>query len=185
MKKLIVLFLSMTLLLCACTSQTDNNSQAQSSEGSEESVNSISLPNVADVDSSNASSTMLEDESSNEDNTSNTISKDDTSSEESSSSTSESYDENATVIVTYLEKELELADEHKAFLEGLLSSDGWIEGTPDCAHDFTINIGERTYYYHSECGTVKFDGKSSQLVDSDKSNLNTMLFAFVEATQNN
>ena len=73
---------------------------------------------------------------------------------------------------------------YNEYVKTQIISGNWVDATPDCAYDFIINIGEKTYYYHSECGTVIFDGKSKKLSDSDKSNLNNMLFVFAEAAQN-
>ena len=168
MKKVVVLFLSLMLLLCACTSQTDNNSQAQSSEASEESVNQISIPDVSDANMSDISSTMPEDDTSNED---------------SSSSTSEHDEENTTIIVTYLDKDRELPDEYRAFLEDLLSSDGWIEDTAECVNNFTIRIGDKTFYYHSECGTINIKGeeRSKSLTESEQTELNGIFSEMFES----
>lgn len=79
------------------------------------------------------------------------------------------------------------ADEAKN-IEDLIKNAEWSNGTSDCLSDFSFSIGGKTYYYHSECGTVN-DGaaeKSFILSEQDRLKINSMLkiedVEFVEET---
>lgn len=177
MKKVVVLFLSLMLLLCACTSQTDNNSQAQSSESSEESVNQISIPDVSDANMSDISSTMPEDGTSNEDNTSNTMSEDDTSGEDSR--------------ITFSDGDLlsqkDLADSDKQIIMRILGNDeGWISDIPDCDwicwfSGVSVSVG------YCDCGTISdfANNRSRKLTAEEKESVESLISRYGENSQNN
>ncbi len=159
MKRLVLLFLSLMFLLCACTPQTDSNPSVQSSEVSDSIEIQTSNENI-----SNNSSIALEDVT---------------------TPVSEP-DENIAAYIIYTNEACDLPAEHKEYFEILLSSDGWIDGTVDCENDFTIQFGEKTFYYHSECGTVSTaeEARSKNLNESERAKLNNifseMFASFIE-----
>ena len=55
------------------------------------------------------------------------------------------------------------------------------EGTAECANDCKLIIDERTYYYHSECGTFN-DEKNNQnlpVTAEEKENINAILAQYI------
>ncbi|MBE6683388.1 MAG: hypothetical protein E7595_04450 [Ruminococcaceae bacterium] len=65
-------------------------------------------------------------------------------------------------------------------IKSLLFSGGWSEEIPDCVCDFTVRFPDTVFEYHSECGTIIWEGKSKQLSDYDTANLNDLLFSLFE-----
>lgn len=70
-----------------------------------------------------------------------------------------------------------LSDLYEYPLKTAFYSGEWIESTAECLYDFEIKLDGKRFYYHSECGTLQYNGKSKQLSDSDKANVNDVLFA--------
>ena len=55
------------------------------------------------------------------------------------------------------------------------------EGTAECANDCKLIIGERTYYYHSECGTFndKEDNQNLPVTAEEKESINVILAQYI------
>lgn len=155
------------LLLCSCSTQTNEDSLA------------MGKSDTSNVNSGNENSSVQGSFSGEcsyiDDMTSSTTSDDD-----SSSVSKPSNEGDSNIFVTYNNSDFILDD---SFNE-IIASGEWITGTADCAYDFVIQIGEKTFYYHSECGTFVCADKSKQLNDLDKANLNDALFMLVGISQN-
>ena len=60
------------------------------------------------------------------------------------------------------DKICDLTEEEVKIIADIIGNGTWnTEGTADCANDCKLIIDERTYYYHSECGTFN-DEKNNQ-----------------------
>lgn len=167
MKKLSIVFLSVMLLLCSCSAQTNEESSA------------MDKSNTSNANSENDNTSVQESFSGEfsyiDDMTLSTASDDD-----SSSVSKPSNEEDSNISVTYNNSDFILDD---SFNE-IISSGEWITGTTDCACDFVIQLGKKTFYYHSECGTLVCANKSKKLNDLDKASLNDALFMLVGISQN-
>ena len=55
------------------------------------------------------------------------------------------------------------------------------EGTAECANDCKLIIGERTYYYHSECGTFndKENNQNLPVTAEEKESINVILAQYI------
>ena len=55
------------------------------------------------------------------------------------------------------------------------------EGTAECANDCKLIIDERTYYYHSECGTFndKENNQNLPVTAEEKESINVILAQYV------
>lgn len=170
MKKTVLMFLSAFLLLCSCTSQTDSDSNAQSS-------------NASEADISHTSSTVSDDDSS--------VSKPDAyessniTSDDNSSVSEPNDEESSNIFITYIDNECYLPAEYEEFVENLLSSDGWNDEIAECICNFTIQIGEEVFEYSSDCGTFNSNGKSKQLSSSDQTEFNNILTELFESFKEN
>ena len=174
MKKFSIALLSAILLLCSCAAQTNegsapsNLSSLDMDKSNTSNVNSEN-ENLSVHESSNGELSYIDDMTSSM-----------ASGDDSSSVSEPSNEGDSGILVTY--------NNSSFILDGSLSevivSGEWIGGTADCAYDFVIQMGEKTFYYHSECGTVACAEKSKQLNDSDKANLNDALFMFADVSQN-
>ena len=70
-------------------------------------------------------------------------------------------------------------------LRTALNSGEWHNDTAECIFDFEISLiyeGKR-FGYSSHCGTLTLDGRTKQLSDSDRENLNRLFFALFEIQQ--
>lgn len=76
-----------------------------------------------------------------------------------------------------------LPNEYEYPIKSVLYSGEWSDAPADCLCDFTIRFTGEVFNYHSECGTVVFNGRSKRLNDYDKANLNDLLFSLFETTQ--
>lgn len=95
-----------------------------------------------------------------------------------SSAASENSKQNPTnIYVTYNNERRYLSDLYEHPFKNALTSGEWSEATADCSYDFKIQWEDKEFFYHSECGTVSLNGKSKKLNDSDKANVNALLFA--------
>ena len=56
-----------------------------------------------------------------------------------------------------------------------------IEGTTECANDCKLIIDERTYYYHSECGTFndKENNQNLPVTAEEKESINAILAQYI------
>ena len=55
------------------------------------------------------------------------------------------------------------------------------EGTAECANDCKLIIDERTYYYHSECGTFndKENNQNLPVTAEEKESINAILAQYI------
>jgi len=55
------------------------------------------------------------------------------------------------------------------------------EGTAECANDCKLIIDERTYYYHSECGTFndKENNQNLPVIAEEKESINAILAQYI------
>lgn len=97
---------------------------------------------------------------------------------EKSRAVSQSETETVTNIrVTHNNELRYLSELYEYPIKTAFYSGEWVEDTAECLCDFTINIDGKEFNYHSECGTLQQNGKSKTLSDSDKENVNELLFA--------
>ena len=93
-------------------------------------------------------------------------------------SVSELKDEKPTnIYVTYNNSRHYLPDEYEYPVKSVIYSGVWSEETSDCLYDFTLRFENKVVQYSSSCGTLVLNGKSKQLSDYDKENLNDLLFS--------
>ena len=73
-------------------------------------------------------------------------------------------------------------EEEVKIIADIIGNGTWnTEGTADCANDCKLIIDERTYYYHSECGTFN-DEKNNQnlpVTAEEKENINAILAQYI------
>ena len=62
------------------------------------------------------------------------------------------------------DKIYDLTEEEVKIIADIIENGTWnTEGTAECANDCKLIIDERTYYYHSECGTLNDKEKNQNL----------------------
>ena len=75
-----------------------------------------------------------------------------------------------------------LTEEEVKIIADIIENGTWnTEGTAECANDCKLIIDERTYYYHSECGTFN-DEKNNQnlpVTAEEKENINAILAQYI------
>ena len=80
------------------------------------------------------------------------------------------------------DKICDLTEEEVKIIADIIGNGTWnTEGTADCANDCKLIIDERTYYYHSECGTFN-DEKNNQnlpVMAEEKENINAILAQYI------
>ena len=80
------------------------------------------------------------------------------------------------------DKIYDLTEEEVKIIADIIGNGTWnTEGTADCANDCKLIIDERTYYYHSECGTFN-DKKNNQnlpVTAEEKENINAILAQYI------
>ena len=80
------------------------------------------------------------------------------------------------------DKIYDLTEEEVKIIADIIGNGTWnTEGTADCANDCKLIIDERTYYYHSECGTFN-DEKNNQnlpVTAEEKENINAILAQYI------
>ena len=80
------------------------------------------------------------------------------------------------------DKIYDLTEEEVKIIADIIENGTWnTEGTADCANDCKLIIDERTYYYHSECGTFN-DKKNNQnlpVTAEEKENINAILAQYI------
>ena len=80
------------------------------------------------------------------------------------------------------DKIYDLTEEEVKIIADIIENGTWnTEGTADCANDCKLIIDERTYYYHSECGTFN-DEKNNQnlpVTAEEKENINAILAQYI------
>ena len=87
-----------------------------------------------------------------------------------------------TITRTEEDKIYDLTEEEVKIIADIIGNGTWnTEGTADCANDCKLIIDERTYYYHSECGTFN-DEKNNQnlpVTAEEKENINAILAQYI------
>ena len=87
-------------------------------------------------------------------------------------------------IITRTEEDkiYDLTEEEVKIIADVIENGTWnTEGTAECANDCKLIIDERTYYYHSECGTFN-DEKNNQnlpVTAEEKENINAILAQYI------
>ena len=87
-------------------------------------------------------------------------------------------------IITRTEEDkiYDLTEEEVKIIADIIGNGTWnTEGTADCANDCKLIIDERTYYYHSECGTFN-DEKNNQnlpVTAEEKESINAILAQYI------
>ena len=80
------------------------------------------------------------------------------------------------------DKIYDLSEEEVKIIADIIDNGTWhTEGTAECANDCKLIIDERTYYYHSECGTFN-DEKNNQnlpVTAEEKENINAILAQYI------
>lgn len=80
------------------------------------------------------------------------------------------------------EKIYDLTEEEVKIITDIIEKGDWsIEGTADCANDCKLIIDERTYYYHSECGTFndEVNNQNLSVTAKEKESINVILAHYV------
>ena len=86
--------------------------------------------------------------------------------------------------ISYIDEDkiYDLTEEEVKIIADIIGNGTWnTEGTADCANDCKLIIDERTYYYHSECGTFN-DKKNNQnlpVTAEEKENINAILAQYI------
>ena len=80
------------------------------------------------------------------------------------------------------DKICDLTEEEVKIIADIIENGTWnTEGTAECANDCKLIIDERTYYYHSECGTFN-DEKNNQnlpVTAEEKESINAILAQYI------
>ena len=80
------------------------------------------------------------------------------------------------------DKIYDLTEEEVKIIADIIEKGTWnTEGIAECANDCKLIIDERTYYYHSECGTFN-DEKNNQnlpVTAEEKENINAILAQYI------
>lgn len=80
------------------------------------------------------------------------------------------------------EKNYDLTEEEAKIITDIIEKGVWsAEGTTDCADDCKLIIDERTYYYHSECGTLndKVNNQNLSVTAKEKESINVILARYI------
>ena len=80
------------------------------------------------------------------------------------------------------DKIYDLTEEEVKIIADVIENGTWnTEGTAECANDCKLIIDERTYYYHSECGTFN-DNENNQnlsVTAEEKESINVILAQYI------
>ena len=87
-------------------------------------------------------------------------------------------------IITRTEEDkiYDLTEEEVKIIADVIENGTWnTEGTAECANDCKLIIDERTYYYHSECGTFndKENNQNLPVTAEEKESINVILAQYV------
>ena len=87
-------------------------------------------------------------------------------------------------IITRTEEDkiYDLTEEEVKIIADIIEKGTWnTEGTAECANDCKLIIDERTYYYHSECGTFndKENNQNLPVTAEEKESINVILAQYV------
>ena len=80
------------------------------------------------------------------------------------------------------DKAYNLKKEEVKIIADIIENGSWnTEGTAECANDCKLIIDERTYYYHSECGTFndKENNQNLPVTAKEKENINVILAHYI------
>ena len=80
------------------------------------------------------------------------------------------------------DKIYDLTEEEVKIIADIIDNGTWhTEGTAECANDCKLIIDERTYYYHSECGTFndKANNQNLPVTAEEKENINAILAQYI------
>lgn len=80
------------------------------------------------------------------------------------------------------DKIYDLTEEEVKIIADIIENGTWnTEGTAECANDCKLIIDERTYYYHSECGTFndKENNQNLSVTAEEKESINVILAQYV------
>ncbi len=80
------------------------------------------------------------------------------------------------------DKAYNLNEEEVKIIADIIENGSWnTEGTAECANDCKLIIDERTYYYHSECGTFndKENNQNLPVTAKEKENINVILARYI------
>ena len=87
-------------------------------------------------------------------------------------------------IITRTEEDkiYDLTEEEVKIIADIIENGTWnTEGTTECANDCKLIIDERTYYYHSECGTFndKENNQNLPVTAEEKESVNAILAQYI------
>ena len=80
------------------------------------------------------------------------------------------------------DKIYDLTEEEVKIIADIIENGTWnTEGTAECANDCKLIIDERTYYYHSECGTFndKENNQNLSVTGEEKESINAILAQYI------
>ena len=80
------------------------------------------------------------------------------------------------------DKIYDLTEEEVKIIADIIENGTWnTEGTAECANDCKLIIDERTYYYHSECGTFndKENNQNLSVTAKEKESINVILAHYI------
>ena len=80
------------------------------------------------------------------------------------------------------DKIYDLNEEEVKIIADIIENGTWnTEGTAECANDCKLIIEERTYYYHSECGTFndKENNQNLSVTAKEKESINVILAHYI------
>ena len=80
------------------------------------------------------------------------------------------------------DKIYDLTEEEVKIIADIIENGTWnTEGTTECANDCKLIIDERTYYYHSECGTFndKENNQNLPVTAEEKESINAILAQYI------
>lgn len=89
---------------------------------------------------------------------------------------------NGTITRIDEEKIYDLTEEEIKIIADIIENGIWnTEGTAECASDRKLIIDERTYYYHSECGTFndKVNNQNLSVTAKEKESINAILAHYI------
>lgn len=87
-----------------------------------------------------------------------------------------------TITRTEEDKIYDLTEEEVKIIADIIENGTWnTEGTAECANDCKLIIDERTYYYHSECGTFndKENNQNLPVTAEEKESINAILAQYI------
>ena len=76
----------------------------------------------------------------------------------------------------------DLTEEEVKIIADIIENGTWnTEGTAECANDCKLVIDDRTYFYHSECGTFndKENNQNLSVTGEEKESINAILAQYI------